>query len=36
MSERKKRLLWFAGICVSSLIVFVLVTYLLRTALRLL
>ena len=36
MSERKNRLLWFAGIYVSSLIVFVLVTYLLRTALRLL
>jgi hypothetical protein len=36
MSERKKRLLWFAGIYVSSLIVFALITYLLRTALRLL
>ncbi len=36
MSERKNRLLWFAGIYVSSLIVFVLVTYLLRTDLRLL
>lgn len=36
MSERKKRLLWFVGIYLSSLIVFVLITYLLRTALRLL
>lgn len=36
MSERKKRLLWFAAIYVSSLIVFVFVTYLLRAALRLL
>jgi len=36
MSELKKRLLWFAGIYVSSLIVFVFVTYLLRAALRLL
>jgi len=36
MSERKTRLLWFAGIYVSSLIVFALVTYMLRTALRLL
>ena len=36
MSERKKRLLWFAGIYVSSLIVFVFVTYLMKAALRLL
>ena len=36
MSERKKRLLWFTGIYVCSLIVFVFVTYLLRAALRLL
>ena len=36
MSERKMRLLWFAGIYLSSLSVFALVTYLLRTALRLL
>lgn len=36
MNERKKRLLWFVGIYVSSLIVFVFVTYLLRIALRLL
>jgi hypothetical protein len=36
MSERKKRFLWFAGIYLSSLIVFALVTCLLRTALRLL
>jgi hypothetical protein len=36
MSERKERLLWFAGIYVSSLIVFALVTHMLRAALRLL
>lgn len=36
MSEQRKRLLWFAGIYVSSLIVFALVTYMLRAALRLL
>jgi hypothetical protein len=36
MSTQKRRLLWFAGIYMSSLIVFALVTYLLRTALRLL
>jgi len=36
MSERKKRLLWFAVIYVSSLTVFVFVTYLLRIALQLL
>jgi hypothetical protein len=36
MSEGKKRLLWFAGIYVSSLIVFALVAYMLRAALRLL
>ena len=36
MSKREKRLLWFAGIYLSSLIVFALVTYLLRAALRLL
>jgi len=36
MSERKKRLLWFAGIYVSSLIVIALVTCMLRAALRLL
>jgi hypothetical protein len=35
MSERKKRLLWFAGIYVSSLIVFAFVTYLLKAVLRL-
>jgi hypothetical protein len=36
MSERKKRLLWFAGIYLSSLIVFAFVTYLLKAVLRLL
>ncbi len=36
MSERKKRLLWFAGIYAGSLIVFAFVTYLLRSVLRLL
>jgi hypothetical protein len=36
MSERKKRMLWFTGIYVSSLMIFALVTYLLRVALRLL
>jgi hypothetical protein len=35
MNERKMRLLWFAGIYVSSLIVFVFVTYLLKAVLRL-
>jgi hypothetical protein len=36
MSEQKKRLLWFAGIYLSSLIVFAFVTYLLKAVLRLL
>jgi hypothetical protein len=36
MSEQKRRLLWFASIYLGSLIVFVLVTYVLRTVLRLL
>jgi hypothetical protein len=36
MSTQKRQFLWFAGIYMSSLIVFALVTYLLRTALRLL
>jgi hypothetical protein len=34
MSTPKRQFLWFAGIYMSSLIVFALVTYLLRTALR--
>lgn len=36
MSTQKRQVLWFAGIYMSSLIVFTLVTYLLRSALRLL
>jgi hypothetical protein len=36
MSTQKRQFLWFTGIYMSSLIVFALVTYLLRTALRLL
>jgi hypothetical protein len=36
MSTRTKQLLWFAGIYVSSLIVFAFVTYLLKVVLRLL
>ena len=36
MSTQKRQFLWFTGIYLSSLIVFVLVTYLLRSALRLL
>ena len=36
MSTQKRQFLWFAGIYMSSLIVFALVTYLLRNALRLL
>jgi|HubBroStandDraft_4_1064222.scaffolds.fasta_scaffold12327_3 hypothetical protein len=36
MSTQKRQFLWFAGIYMSSLIVFALVTYFLRTALRLL
>jgi hypothetical protein len=36
MSTRTKQLLWFAGIYVSSLIVFAFVTYLLKAVLRLL
>jgi hypothetical protein len=36
MSTQKRQFLWFAGIYLSSLIGFALVTYLLRTALRLL
>jgi hypothetical protein len=36
MSAQKGQFLWFAGIYMSSLIVFALITYLLRTALRLL
>jgi hypothetical protein len=36
MSTQSKQLLWFAGIYVSSLIVFAFVTYLLKAVLRLL
>ena len=36
MSTQGKQLLWFAGIYVSSLIVFAFVTYLLKAVLRLL
>lgn len=36
MSTQKRQFLWFTGIYMSSLIVFALVTYLLRAALRLL
>lgn len=36
MSTQQRHFLWFAGIYMSSLIIFALVTYLLRTALRLL
>jgi len=36
MRTQKRQFLWFTGIYMSSLIVFALVTYLLRTALRLL
>lgn len=34
MSTQKRQFVWFAGIYMSSLIVFALITYLLRTALR--
>jgi hypothetical protein len=36
MSTQTKRLLWFAGIYVSSVVIFASITYLLRAALRLL
>jgi hypothetical protein len=36
MSTQTKRLLWFAGIYVSSVVIFAFITYLLRAALRLL
>jgi hypothetical protein len=36
MSTQTKRLLWFAGIYVSSVVIFTFITYLLRAALRLL
>jgi hypothetical protein len=36
MSTQKKRLFWFAGIYVSSVVTFAVITYLLRAALRLL
>jgi hypothetical protein len=36
MTAQRKRLLWFAGIYVSSVMIFVIITYLLGAALRLL
>jgi hypothetical protein len=36
MTTQHRQVLWFAGIYMSSLIIFAFVTYLLRTALRLL
>ena len=36
MSTQKRQFLWFSGIYLGSVIVFAFVTYLLRTALRLL
>jgi hypothetical protein len=36
MSTQTKRLLWFAGIYVSSVVIFAFITYLLHAGLRLL
>jgi hypothetical protein len=36
MSIRRRRLFWFAGIYVTSVVIFAVITYLLHAALRLL